>query len=246
MKKRASLVGLLLATASAFNWTAIPAFTDQAPTHGPVLAFSTYFGRGLVPFLNGIAVDSAGNTYVTGSTNSTDLPTTPGAFQTSYAGKDAANGGDVFVAKFSPDGSLIYSTYLGGSDYEQASGIAVDNAGCAYVTGLTSGKDFPTTPGAFRTNFVNFRTVFLTKLNATGSELVYSTFLESGVFFSPGFPRAIAVDSSGNAYVTGESTASVYATGALQIGPGGGDFDAFRDEGESYRQWHSILCISRR
>lgn len=71
---RASLVGLLLAAASVFNWTAIPAFTDQPPAHDSALAFSTYFGFGLVPFLNGIAVDSSGNTYVTGSTNSTDFP----------------------------------------------------------------------------------------------------------------------------------------------------------------------------
>jgi photosystem II stability/assembly factor-like uncharacterized protein len=223
--KRGSLVGALLAVACA--WTVAPAFTVQPPAHDPVLAFSTYFGRGLIPFLNGIAVDSSGNTYVAGSTNSTAFPTTPGAFQTSYAGKDAGNGGDIFVTKFGPDGSLIYSTYLGGSEYEQAFGIAVDTAGNAYITGLTSGKDFPTTPGAFRTNFVSFRTVFLSKLNAAGTELVYSTFLESSEYFSPGFPSAIAVDSSGNAYLTGESTASVYATGAQQIGPGGGDYDAF-------------------
>ena len=224
---RASRLGCLLAVASAFSWTAVPAFTGQPPAHDPVLAFSTYLGRGLTPFLNGIAVDSLGNTYVAGSTNSTDFPTTPGAFQASYAGKDIGNGGDVFVTKFGPDGSLIYSTYLGGSDYEQASGIAVDTSGNAYITGLTYGKGFPTTPGAFRTNFVNLAAVFLTKLNAAGTVLVYSTFLESGDGFGPGFPEGIAVDSSGNAYLTGYSSGSTYATGAQQIGPGGGDNDAF-------------------
>jgi photosystem II stability/assembly factor-like uncharacterized protein len=224
---RASLVGLLLAAASAFNWTAIPAFTDQPAAHDPVLAFSTYFGRGLIPFLNGIAVDSSGNTYVAGSTSLTDFPTTPGAFQTSYAGKDAGNGADVFVTKFGPDGSLIYSTYLGGSEHEQALGIAVDSSGNAYITGLTYGKDFPTTPGAFRTNFVNFAAVFLTKLNAAGTGLVYSTFLESGDGFGPGLPAGIAVDSSGNTYLTGYSSGSTYATGSQQIGPGGGDNDVF-------------------
>jgi len=217
----------LLAVASAFNWTAVPAFTDQQSAHNPVLAFSTYFGRGLIPFLNGIAVDSSGNTYVAGSTNSTDFPTTPGASQTSYAGKDIGNGGDIFITKFGPDGSLVYSTYLGGSDYEQAFGIAVDTAGCAYITGLTEGKDFPTTPGAFRTNFVNFRAVFLSKLNPAGTGLIYSTFLESSDGFGPGIPEGIAVDGSGNAYLTGYSSGSTYATGAQQIGPGGGDNDAF-------------------
>jgi photosystem II stability/assembly factor-like uncharacterized protein len=224
---RASLVGLLLAAASAFNWIAVPAFTGQPPAHDPVLAFSTYFGRGLIPFLNGIAVDSSGNTYVAGSTSSRDFPTTPGAFQTSYVGKDAGNGADVFVTKFGPDGSLIYSTYLGGSDSEQALGIAVDTSGNAYITGLTYGKSFPTTPGAFRTSFVNFAAVFLTKLNAAGTGLVYSTFLESSDGFGPGLPEGIAVDSSGNAYLTGYSSGSTYATGAQQIGPGGGDNDAF-------------------
>ena len=224
---RASLVGFWLAAASAFNWIAVPAFTGQSPAHDPALAFSTYLGRGLTPFLNGIAVDSSGNTYVAGSTNSTDFPTTPGAFQASYAGKDISNGADVFVTKFGPDGSLIYSTYLGGSDNEQALGIAVDTAGCAYITGLTEGNDFPTTPGAFRTSFVNFRAVFLTKLNATGTGLIYSTFLESSDSFGPGIPEGITVDSSGNAYLTGYSSGSTYATGAQQIGPGGGDNDAF-------------------
>lgn len=222
--KRGSLICLLLLVASAFNWAAAPAFTAQPPATDPVLAFSTYFGRGSIPFLNGIAVDSSGNTYVAGSTSSTDFPTTPGAFQTSYAG---GNGADVFVTKFGPDGSLIYSTYLGGSDYEQASGIAVDTSGNAYITGMTFGKGFPTTPGAFRTNFVNFATVFLTKLNAAGSGLVYSTFLESSDGFGLGSPKDITVDSSGNAYLTGESSGSTYATGAQQIGPGGGDNDAF-------------------
>lgn len=224
---RASLVGLLFVAASAFNWTTVPAFTDQLPAHDPALVFSTYFGRGGIPFLNGIAVDSSGNTYVTGSTSSTDFPTTPGAFQTSYAGKDAANGGDVFVTKFGPDGSLIYSTYLGSSDHEQASGIAVDSSGNAYVMGLTHGKGFPTTPGAFRTDFVNFAAVFLSKLNAAGTALVYSTFLEGSNGFVFGSPKGIAVDGSGNAYLTGYSSGSIRATGAQQIGPGGGDNDAF-------------------
>jgi photosystem II stability/assembly factor-like uncharacterized protein len=215
----------LLAVASA--WTVAPAFTVQPTAHVPAFAFSTYLGRRLVHYVNGIAVDFTGNTYVVGSTNSTDFPTTPGAFQTSYAGKDFANGADVFVTKFGPDGSLIYSTYLGGSDNEQAFGIAVDASGNAYVAGLTGSKSFPTTPGALRTNFVNFATVFLTKLNAAGNGLVYSTFLETGDSFGPGIPEGIALDSSGNAYLTGESSGSVYATGAQQIGPVGGDSDAF-------------------
>jgi hypothetical protein len=110
----------------------------------PVLSYSTYLGGttgGGVGY--GIAVDAAGDAYVTGWT-STDFPTTPGAYQTTYGGAD-----DAFVTKLNPTGTaLVYSTYLGGTGDEQGFGIAVDAGGNAYVTGYTSSADFPTTPGA--------------------------------------------------------------------------------------------------
>src|SRR5207302_5896927 len=140
----------------------------------------------------GIAVDSAGNAYVTGLTDSANFPTTPGAFQTTYGGGNA----DAFVTKLNPTGSaLIYSTYLGGSGEEGGKGIAVDSAGNAFVTGDTSAANFPTTPGAFQATYGggNFDT-FVTNLNPTGPALIYSTYLGcSGVDETNG----IAVDSAG-------------------------------------------------
>ena len=115
---------------------------------------------------NSIAVDNAGNAYVTGFTNSSDFPVTPGAFQTTYAA-------GIFVTKLDATGSALgYSTFLGGG---VGDGIAVDSAGNAYVTGTTSSK-FPVTPGAFRTT-VDSNAVFVTKFNPAGSALVYSTLL---------------------------------------------------------------------
>ncbi len=111
------------------------------------LIYSTYLGGSSNDYANGIAVDSAGNAYVTGLTGSTDFPVTPGAFQTTFGG-----GIDAFVTKLNPSGTvLVYSTYLGGSSNDYANGIAVDSAGNAYVTGDTSSTNFPTTPGAFQT-----------------------------------------------------------------------------------------------
>jgi hypothetical protein len=93
----------------------------------------------------GIAVDGTGRTYLTGSTQSADFPTTPGAFDTSYKGGIS----DVFVTKLNASGSaLAYSTFVGGADYDEGWGIAVRD-GRAYVTGFTQSADFPTTPGAF-------------------------------------------------------------------------------------------------
>jgi hypothetical protein len=162
----------------------------------PGLLYSTYLGAGNDGG-QGIAVDGAGNAYVTGLTNSTNFPTTPGAFDTIFNSI-----GDAFVTKLNPTGSaLVYSTYLGGSGLDQGFGIAVDGLGNAYVTGATQSTNFPTMPGAFDMTANGFDDAFVTKLNPTGSALVYSTYLGAGNGSEQGF--GIAVDGGGNAYVTG-------------------------------------------
>jgi len=181
----------------------------------PVLAYSTYLGGSSADAGNAIAVDSAGSAYVTGSTGS-NFPTA-NSFQTTFGGVI-----DVFITKLNPSGSaLVYSTYLGGSDYDEGYGIAVDSVGSAYVAGYTQSTNFPTTTGSFQPTY-SFRTptVFVTKLSPGGSALVYSTYL-GVVGDSNG--RAIAVDSAGNAYVTGDTDTTNFPTtsGAFQPSPGG-------------------------
>lgn len=171
----------------------------------------------------GIAVDKSGNAYVTGFTNAPDFPVTTGAFKTSCVPPPLrlglCNGNQAFVSKLNPalslKASLIYSTYLGGTTTaasDQGNAIAVDSAGSAYVTGLASSADFPTTTGAFQTSCVVFSgactAAFVTKLNTTGTGLVYSTFLgdetpPNGKVGNAAQGFAIAVDGSKNAYVTG-------------------------------------------
>ncbi len=145
-----------------------------------------------------IAVDGADSAYVTGFDGSDNFPTTPGAFQTSRAGTMNA-----FVTKFRADGSVVYSTYLGGSDSSNGRGIAVDQSGNAYITGQTCCQGaFPTTAGTFKTTSDSpFADAFVSKLNVTGSGLVYSTFLGGSGDLSIG--NGIVVDSSGSAFVTG-------------------------------------------
>ena len=118
---------------------------------------------------NGIVLDVSGNAYVTGFTGSADFPTTPGAFQSIFAGGDD----DAFISKLNAAGSALgYSTYLGGSGHDAGAGIAVDASGNVYVVGVTGSSDFPTTAGAFQTTCCG---AFVSKLNAVGSALVYST-----------------------------------------------------------------------
>ena len=198
------------------------AFVTKLNPKGTALVYSTYLGGTSYDYGYGIAVDGAGNAYVTGYTASSDFPTTPGAFQTTYAGGN----GDAFVTKLNPKGTaLVYSTYLGGSDSDGGYGIAVDSAGNAYVTGYTASTDFPTTPGAFQTTFGGNGDAFVTKLNPTGTALVYSTYL-GGTRGDLGL--GIAVDSAGNAYVTGYTASSDFPTtpGAFQTTYGGNQ-DAF-------------------
>ena len=142
---------------------------------GSGLVYSTYLGGSDIEVGYGIAVDAAGSAYVTGYTDSTDFPTTAGAVQTTYAGGDA----DAFVTKLNATGSgLVYSTYLGGSGGDIGHGIAVDGAGSAYVTGNTASRPISRRPQApSRRPPPASIDAFVTKLDATGSGLVYSTYL---------------------------------------------------------------------
>jgi hypothetical protein len=201
------------------------AFVTKFNLAGSALVYSTYLGGGGVDAVNdgsGIAVDSSGNAYVTGATSSPTFPVTPGAFQTTLNG--AVD--NAFVTKIDPSGSaLVYSTYLGGSGVDDGSGIAVDSSGNAYVTGATSSPNFPVTPGAFQTTLNGADNAFVTKINPTGSALVYSTYLGgSGQDLGLG----IALDGTGDAYVTGITSSTSFPTmNPLQPAYGGGAWDAF-------------------
>ena len=165
---------------------------DYALVVDPVLLYSTCLGGSGSDEGNGIAVDSSGNAYVTGTTRSSDFPTV-NAFQGSFASDEVE--GDVFVTKLGASGNaLVYSTYLGGSDTDFGEGIAVDSSGNAYVTGTTRSSDFPTA-NAFRGSFEGNAEAFVTKLDASGNALVYSTYL-GGSDTDTG--EGIAVGSSGN------------------------------------------------
>src|SRR5439155_1727170 len=148
--------------------------TSRTLVIDPALFYSTFIGGSDSDSPSGITVDADGNAYVTGFTSSTDFPTTAGAFQTANAGQMQPQ--DVFVTKLDPTGStLVYSTYLGGRNgSDGAARIAVDTFGNAYVAGITSSSDFPTTPGALQTTFGGVEDAFVTKLNPLGSALVYS------------------------------------------------------------------------
>ena len=164
----------------------------------PSLAYSTFLGgsgedEAAAPSFNmGIAVDSTGAAYVTGMTESTDFPVTPGAFETTHNVTKTGDD-DVFVTKLNRSGSaLVYSTFLGGTGDDLVHAIAIDSTGAAYVTGDTDSDDYPTTAGAFDTT-PHHPDAFVTKLNPTGSALVYSTAIGGSGFEQP---VAIAVDSA--------------------------------------------------
>ncbi len=192
---------------------------------GTRLMWATYLGGSSDDWLAGMAVDAAGNVYLTGWTSSPDFPTTPGTIQPSYFGTRGPLGytlvGDAFVTKLNSSGTgLVYSTFLGGTNSDAASAIAIDAEGNAYITGSTASTDFPITSGALQKQIrtpqagIN-STAFVAKLNPTATKLIYSTYL-GGSGGDGG--TTIAIDQSGIAYVAGNTTSMDFPTtpGAYQ------------------------------
>lgn len=208
------------------------AFVAKLNASGSALSYSTYLGGSDAESGNAIAVDSAGDAYVTGSTSSTNFPLA-GAIGTAQS--TLAGGADAFVAKFDPSksgaASLIYSTYLGGSDTEVGSGIAVDSSGNASVAGTTTSENFPTanpivlsSPAYDGSKYSGNQDAFVSKLVPAGCALKFSTYL-GGHAMDNAF--GIAVDSQGSAYVTGETFSNDFPTEKAFKPTTGGAFDAF-------------------
>lgn len=178
----------------------------------PVVSYATYIGGNNVEQGTALAVDSAGNAYITGYTSSTDFPVV-NALDRSLGKRGDV---DVFVSKLNPAGTaLVWSTYIGGSaSTDRAVGIAVDATGSAYITGQTSGSDFPTSATAWQKG-VMAGGAFVAKLAPAGNALAYSTYVIGAT------PSAIAVDAGGNAYVSGSATSTFRTTtGAMQPSTG--------------------------
>ncbi|WKZ18693.1 MAG: SBBP repeat-containing protein [Candidatus Jettenia sp. CY-1] len=204
----------------AYGGGSSDAFVTKLDSTGSAFIYSTYLGGGSLDTGSGIAVDTSGNAYVTGSTDSYSFPTA-NPLQSTYGGGSS----DVFVTKLNSTGSaIVYSTYLGGSKTDQGFSIAVDTLGNAYVTGSTRSSYFPTANSLQSAN-CGSSDAFVTKLNSTGSAFIYSTYL-GGSDLDIGC--GIAVDTSGNAYVTGSTESYNFPTAnPLQSTYGGGSSDAF-------------------
>jgi len=177
-------------------------FVTKLNAAGSALVYSTYFGGNGHDYGNDIAVDSSGNAYIAGVTQSTNFPR-ESPLQVALSGPQ-----DGFVTKLNAEGSgLYYSTYLGGTSSDGANGIAVDASGNAYITGITDSPNFPS--AAALRSLAGSSDAFVTKLNAAGTTLTYSTFLGGS---SSDSGEAIAVDTHGNAYVTGKTSSTDFPT----------------------------------
>lgn len=197
------------------------AFVFKLNTSIDMLTYSTYLGGNDDDRSRGITIDSARNIYVTGSTQSTDFPTTPGAFRTGYIVGTCGNAAfgpcsNAFVTKLNADGSAwVYSTYLGGSSGDGASDVALDSNNNAYIVGSTWSDDFPIFNGIPNVQGGN-GDVYVTELNSAGNGLVYSTRL-GGTNMDLG--AGIGLDNLDNAYITGLTRSQNFPTEHPLYGP---------------------------
>lgn len=208
--------GFALLTDNRIGFQVGPYDHSQPLIIDPVLVYSSFLGGTDNDFDAAIAVDRAGNAYVSGATASIDFPTTSRAFQRSFGGVAHCDDlpspcSDATVTKINRTGTaIVYSTYLGGSDAEEAMAIAIDASGDAYITGYTRSLDFPVTPGAFQPAYHGYTKpcnewlycgdAFVTKIAPSGTALVYSTYLSGR---EGEYGAGIAVDTARNAYVAG-------------------------------------------
>lgn len=219
-------------------------FVAKINASGSKLLYSTLLGgtanngteAGINTQPGAVAVDKEGDAYVTGRTWAKDFPVTPGAFQPKI--EPANVQGAAFVTKFNKDGSALeYSTYLGGNFRDVASGIAVAGDGTAYVVGYTASRDFPVTPDALEktSRQTGGATGFYSKVNATGTKLVYSTYLGGT---RSDWAVGVALDAEGSAYVTGTAgspnfptTLGAYRRRQLDVSSDNAFITKFRNKG---------------
>ena len=217
-------------------------FASKVNAKGSALLYSTYLGGsgGLGDAAYNVAVDSKNNAYIAGITGSPNFPTTTGVYDTTCGTDGACNGTfDGFVTELNTTGgALVFSTFLGGSGYDYAAGIALDVTGAIYVSGNTTSTDFPTTPSAAQSTFGGMSAgcsptsgqicgdVTITKLTPGAATLAYSTYLGGSLDEYPGM--SMAVDAGGNAYVTGQTSSTNFPlVRPFQATYGGGSSDAF-------------------
>jgi len=217
-------------TASALyenNAGGYDAFVTKLNGVGTNVVYSTYFGGGSEDVCWGIAGDDNGTVYITGYTYSSDFPTVSAIYGSNTGGYDA------FVAAIKTNeldpGGMVYSTYLGGSDTDVGYGIALDASGNAYVTGYTYSTDFKTVSNSYKTDLNNglYSDAFVAKLNGSGTSLIYSTYL-GGSGADTGY--GIALDASGNTYVTGYTDSNDFPVEPALSSNSAGRIDAFITE----------------
>jgi hypothetical protein len=193
----------------------------------PILDYGTYLGGSGMDRAYAIDTDAAGNTYITGVTRSADFPVQD-AYDSQISDDGVADNNDIFLTKLSAGGgAVLYSTFFGGSGSDSGNDVKVDADGSVYLTGETQSADFPTTPGAADTVLAGTSDAFVTKLNATGSVLEYSTFVGGT---KTDDATAIAIDDAGNVYITGRTESRnqfPLTPGAPDSSLSNGDWDGF-------------------
>jgi hypothetical protein len=214
-------------TANAFQpdlKAAANAFVTKFSPDGSSLAYSTYLGGTCAEIGHAIAVNADGNAYVTGTTFSPDFPVTPGAFQTTFGGSGCTFASNAFVTQLNADGSaLVYSSFLSGRAMDDGYGIALDDAGDAYLAGGTDSTNFPTV-NPLQGSLHGSSNAFVSKVNPDGSALLFSTYLGGSRIDDA---RGIAVDGAGNAIVAGSTDSTDFPTVAALQPAEAGNFDAY-------------------